>query len=159
MNCKKPRFHDKFREKRILAKVCPREHAYPKHRGLSVAAAQRDQQDRAKRSNRKRSTASISSKDSQVSKKSKTLHATAIRMADRRSFLRNMRLDQTLCHLLAPVEAESGWKPVCAMCQWATGNQYRAQVLLIVFPVALDEGWDGGGAGPYLGQLNIIKYY
>ena len=107
----------------------------------------------------KRSAASVSSKDSQVSKKSKTLHATARRMADRRSFLHNMRLDQTFCHLPAPAEAESGQKPVCAMCQWATGNQYRAQVLLIVFPVALDEGWDGGGAGPYLGQLNIIKYY
>ena len=43
MNGKKPMSHYKFREKIVLAKVCPREHASPKRRGRTVAAARGDQ--------------------------------------------------------------------------------------------------------------------
>ena len=49
-------------------------------------------------------------------------------MANSGSFLHDLRLDQSLCHLPVPTEAKSGQRPACAMCRWATGNQFRAQV-------------------------------
>ena len=57
---------------------------------------------------------------SPASKKSKTFHVTAKPMADSRSFLHDMRLDQTLCYLPIPAKAESSQK--FCMCNVLLGN-------------------------------------
>ena len=44
MKGKTPMIHYKFLENPILAKVCPRDHGLPSHRGLSVAAQRGDEQ-------------------------------------------------------------------------------------------------------------------
>ena len=51
-------------------------------------------------------------------------YATGKRLEDSITAFQGTRLDRDLCHLAVPAVKNAN----CALCQWATGKQYRAQV-------------------------------
>ena len=129
--------HYKFLEKLILAKVCTREHGSPRRRGLSVAAARGDSQSLAGRGKKRNSKStskraaaeSVAGSSSTAPKRKSATFVTAAQIGDPTHLFHGMRLDPDVCHLPRPVQkAETGNAPPCALCRWANGKQYKAQV-------------------------------
>ena len=52
---------------------------------------------------------------------------TAVCVADESSLLHTIRLDRSLPHFPTPVVQDNNGK-CCAVCRWATGNKYKAQL-------------------------------
>ena len=126
MNDKTPQTHYEFRRSICLAKISPLEYGSDKQRG-SVPYQRGDHRAQPRSYSSKRSSrseASVATTESVAPSRPNTMHATVKRMEDLGPAYRRLRLNRDLCRLPVPVIK----KVNCAMCRWATGNQYRAQI-------------------------------
>ena len=128
MNGKTPITHYEFHRDVCLANISPLEYGSAKQRG-SVPFQRGDHRGQPRafssvRYSSKRSVASTATTESVADSTQKSMHATAKRLEDPGSIYRALRLNRDLCHLPVP----AGKNANCALCRWATGNQYRAQI-------------------------------
>ena len=70
------------------------------------------------------SVATIESTVSVATSTKRGAYATGKHLGNSSTVFQGTRLDRNVCHLAVPVTKNVN----CAVCQWATGNQYRAQV-------------------------------
>ena len=75
-------------------------------------------------SSKRSSKTSAPSVESVANSSQKSMHATVKRLEDPGSIFQGLRLNRGLCHLPVP----PGKNANCALCRWATGIQYRAQI-------------------------------
>ena len=123
-NGKTPMSHYELGRSICLAKIDPLGHGSCKQRG-SIAFQRGDHRGKPRKYSSKRSAPSVASTASVSFKRQKAASVTCKRLEDLSHGFQATRLDHGLCHLSVPAV---GKKPNCAMCRWATGNQYRAQV-------------------------------
>ena len=126
MNGKTPPTHYEFRRDIILAKICPLGFGSGKQRG-TVPFQRGDHRAQPRKTSSKRYELLVVTMESTASVATSTKRgacATGKRMEDSGKVFQGTRFDRDLCHLAVPAIKNVN----CAVCRWATGNQYRAQV-------------------------------